>query len=130
MLKKSYQNGENIEKVINTGCPSMDIAREVLENPQLDFDPFQKYSGVGETFDLNNGYLVVMQHPVTTEFARSERHICETLEAIDELNIPTFGFGQMLTQEVMERQVELENIEKRSIHQIFIFLKIWNQRIF
>jgi len=84
--------GEDESMVINTGCPSMDLAREVLENPSLDYNPLSKYGGVGEEIDWKNGYLVVMQHPVTTEFDNSKKHITTTLEAIDELNIPTFWF--------------------------------------
>ena len=37
-------------------------------SPALDFDPFEKYGGVGPKADLSRGYLVVMQHPVTTEY--------------------------------------------------------------
>ncbi|RXJ68993.1 UDP-N-acetylglucosamine 2-epimerase (hydrolyzing) [Halarcobacter ebronensis] len=84
--------GEELETVINTGCPSMDLAREVLEKPELDFDPFLKYGGVGAQIEWKNGYLVVMQHPVTTEFEKSREHILITLEAIQELQIPTFWF--------------------------------------
>lgn len=84
--------GENDTMVINTGCPSMDIAREVIEEPLLDFNPLKKYGGVGPEIDWPKGYLVVMQHPVTTEFDKSKAHIRETLEAINELNIPTFWF--------------------------------------
>src|SRR5207249_1841841 len=39
--------GEEPDAVILTGCPSIDIAAEVAACPQLDFDPFQKYGGVG-----------------------------------------------------------------------------------
>lgn len=84
--------GEYESMIINTGCPSMDLAREVLENPSLDYDPLFKYGGVGEKIDWENGYIVVMQHPVTTEFDDSRKHIATTLEAIHELNIPTFWF--------------------------------------
>lgn len=84
--------GEQEKMVINTGCPSMDLAREVLENPALDFDPLTKYGGVGQAINWKNGYIVVMQHPVTTEFDDSRKHITATLEAIHELNIPTFWF--------------------------------------
>ena len=31
--------GEDPQTVINTGCPSIDLAREVIENPSTDFDP-------------------------------------------------------------------------------------------
>jgi len=39
-----------------------------------------------------SGYLVVMQHPVTTEYQASKLHIKETLKAIDALGVPTFWF--------------------------------------
>ncbi len=84
--------GEDGSMVINTGCPSMDIAREVLENPEFDFDPLIKYGGVGDEINWKDGYLVVMQHPVTTEFEKSREHIQATLEAVQELEIPTFWF--------------------------------------
>lgn len=84
--------GEAPNTVFNTGCPSMDLAREVLENPLLNFDPFEKYGGVGEKISRHDGYLVVMQHPVTTEFDQSREHITTTLEVIHQLKIPTFWF--------------------------------------
>lgn len=84
--------GEHEDCVFNTGCPSIDIAREVLESKVLDFDPFKKYGGVGEMIDFHEKYLVVMQHPVTTEYKKSRQHIEETLYAIYELGIPTFWF--------------------------------------
>ncbi|MGK4569290.1 UDP-N-acetylglucosamine 2-epimerase [Flavobacterium sp. 3HN19-14] len=83
--------GENADFVFNTGCPSIDIASEVVAN-SLHFDPYEKYGGVGAQPDLSNGYLVVMQHPVTTEYRDSRKHIEETLKAIGELNIPTLWF--------------------------------------
>jgi UDP-hydrolysing UDP-N-acetyl-D-glucosamine 2-epimerase len=84
--------GENPLKVYNTGCPSVDLAKEVLLNPTFDFDPFEKYGGVGSLIDLEKGYIVVMQHPVTTEYKESRHHIEETLKAVYELKIPTFWF--------------------------------------
>lgn len=84
--------GEEDSMVINTGCPSMDIARDVLENPEFDFDPLIKYGGVGFEIDWKKGYLVVMQHPVSSEFEESLAQIKETIEAVDELGIPTFWF--------------------------------------
>ncbi|SDR69455.1 UDP-N-acetylglucosamine 2-epimerase [Christiangramia echinicola] len=84
--------GEEPEKVMNTGCPSIDLAKEVLESPQMHFDPFEKYGGVGMDFDWRKGYVVVMQHPVTTEYQLAKMHIIETLKAIDALNYPAFWF--------------------------------------
>lgn len=84
--------GEEPDSVFITGCPSIDLAKEILASPALDFDPFQKYGGVGENIDISNGYLVVMQHPVTTEYEQSREQTLETLRAIHELDYPTFWF--------------------------------------
>lgn len=84
--------GENPDFVFNTGCPSIDIASEINTIKGLNFNPYQKYGGVGSDPDLSNGYLVVMQHPVTTEYQNSRKHIEETLEAVNELNMPTLWF--------------------------------------
>lgn len=84
--------GEDPSMVFVTGCPSIDLAAEILKKPELDFDPFVKYGGVGKQVDLSNGYLVVMQHPVTTEYARAREHITETLHAVAETQLPTLWF--------------------------------------
>ncbi len=86
-----YKLGESKETIFNTGCPSIDIAKEVFENSDLDFNPFEKYGGVGKVFDYGK-YLVVLQHPVTTEHDKSFFQAEQTLQAINELNIPTFWF--------------------------------------
>ena len=84
--------GENPDMVFNTGCPSIDLAKEVLHQPNMDFNLFEKYGGSGKKLDLSNGYLVVMQHPVTTEYDHSRQHIEITLQAIHELNKPVLWF--------------------------------------
>ena len=84
--------GEHPDKVFLTGCPSIDLAREILQDPHLDFDPYLKYGGVGACPDHSGGYLVVLQHPVTTEYQESRINIEETLHAIYELKMPTFWF--------------------------------------
>ena len=84
--------GEESSSVFVTGCPSIDLAAGVLEQPALDFNPFEKYGGVGTIADLSNGYLVVMQHPVTTQISESRLQITETLEAVEALDMPALWF--------------------------------------
>ncbi len=84
--------GEDAHKIFITGCPSIDIAAEVLPNPSLDFNPFEKYGGVGDLERLLNGYLVVMQHPVTTEYKLAREQVMETLEAVHQIGLPTLWF--------------------------------------
>lgn len=84
--------GEKPEKVFHTGCPSIDLAYEIYQNSTLNFDPYEKYGGVGNQPDFKKGYIIVMQHPVTTEYEASRSQATTTLEAIRELRIPTFWF--------------------------------------
>lgn len=84
--------GEDPASVHVTGCPSIDIAFEVAARPEMDFDPFVKYGGVGPTTDLSQGYLVVMQHPVTTEYDEARHQVDETLYAVKDFGLPVLWF--------------------------------------
>ena len=84
--------GANKETVFVTGCPSIDLISEVSNHPEHDFNPLTDYGGVGPSFDINSGYLVVMQHPVTNEYLFSGEQTLQTLRAIEKLAIPTFWF--------------------------------------
>jgi UDP-hydrolysing UDP-N-acetyl-D-glucosamine 2-epimerase len=84
--KKSFENliklGENKDSIFLVGCPSTDLASVVLNNPTLNFDVYNKYGGVGIKPNLTGDYIIVMQHPVTTDLNNTKLHILETLEAI------------------------------------------------
>ena len=84
--------GENPDTVFNTGCPSINIAAEVKNSPALNFDPIERYGGVGGKVIAENKYLVVMQHPVTTEYHQAKQDVLKTLRVIDALKIPTYWF--------------------------------------
>ena len=84
--------GEDPKTVFVTGCPSIDLAASIMENPELDFEPIPTYGGVGAHLDLSNGYIVVMQHPVTTEYEKSRHQVTETLHAVRNINIPALWF--------------------------------------
>lgn len=84
--------GEDPEMVINTGCPSIDLAKVIVQEKDLSFDPIEKYGGVGKNIKWKEGYVVVMQHPVTNEYNESRNHIIETLRAVHQSGLPTFWF--------------------------------------
>lgn len=84
--------GERPGTVHITGCPSIDIAAQIVNNPELDFDPYQKYGGVGKKIDITQGYVVVLQHPVTTECNESRTHVAETLYAMHDIGLPVLWF--------------------------------------
>lgn len=84
--------GEDPKTVFVTGCPSIDLAAEIMDQPTLNFDPMKKYDGVGPLLDLSKGYLVVMQHPVTTEYEMARNQILETLHAVTSIGLPALWF--------------------------------------
>ncbi|GJL61389.1 MAG: UDP-N-acetyl glucosamine 2-epimerase [Nitrospirales bacterium] len=85
--------GERPDRVFVTGCPSIDLAKQAIARPQMSVDTFfKKYGGVGDEFDVTKGYIVVLQHPVTTEFQQARQHIEETLHAVSASGFPTLWF--------------------------------------
>lgn len=85
--------GENPKQVHITGCPSIDLAMQACQNQQIDNNELaEKLGGVGAKVDLNEPYIIVMQHPVTTEYTQARNHVEETLAAIHSCNIPTLWF--------------------------------------
>ena len=84
--------GENPDVVYNTGCPSIDLAQRVAAQNQPLPDVYKKYGGVGHQPALENGFIVVMQHPVTNEYQLARNQMSETLKAVDQLEIPTMWF--------------------------------------
>lgn len=82
--------GEKAEDVHLVGCPRIDLVAEILEKDtgpaQLARDLFK--DGVGDTLDLEKPFILVSQHPVTTEYGEGERQIRATLEAVKESGLP------------------------------------------
>jgi UDP-hydrolysing UDP-N-acetyl-D-glucosamine 2-epimerase len=83
--------GEEPGRVFLTGCPSIDLADRVAKDP-APFDPFELYAGVGHPFSVDQDYLVIMQHPVTTEYDDAAQQIDATLEALRRIELPVFFF--------------------------------------
>jgi UDP-hydrolysing UDP-N-acetyl-D-glucosamine 2-epimerase len=79
--------GEDPQTVFLTGCPSIDIVADL--DLQLPDDLLPRYKGVGPDLDLYKSFLVVLQHPVTTEYGSGFAQINETLQAIKALSLQT-----------------------------------------
>lgn len=80
--------GEDPNHVHLVGCPRMDIVAEVLQDGAGPLDQDLLKIGVGGTFDLEKPFIVVSQHPVTTEYGHGERQIAETIMAVQEVGVP------------------------------------------
>lgn len=79
--------GENPECVHMVGCPRMDLVAEVLRDEPNGLSDLFRF-GVGGSFDLDEPFLLVSQHPVTTEYGDGERQIDETLRAAQAVGLP------------------------------------------
>lgn len=79
--------GEEPSRIFVTGCPSIDVARHAAASAPDDIGTvLQRYGGVGAEIDPHKPYLVVMQHPVTTEFENASKHIEATIDAVDRID--------------------------------------------
>jgi len=83
--------GERPEDVHLVGCPRIDLVAEVVERDRNGLGPDLFSEGVGGVFDLHQPFLMLSQHPVTTEYGEGERQINETLMAIRQIGIPTIA---------------------------------------
>ena len=62
--------GEQRDRIYLTGCPAIDLLTDI--DLTLTEGIFEKYKGVGTKLNENQPYMIVLQHPVTTEFGREE----------------------------------------------------------
>ena len=63
--------GEQPDSVFVTGCPSIDIADQLLSSQIAPIDVFESYTAVGNLDRMPEKYIVILQHPVTTEYEQS-----------------------------------------------------------
>ncbi len=82
--------GECRESVFVVGCPRIDMVAEIAQNHRSlpDRDRLED-EGVGGRVNLDEPFLLVSQHPVTTEYGQGESQITETLRALEHLKMPT-----------------------------------------
>jgi UDP-hydrolysing UDP-N-acetyl-D-glucosamine 2-epimerase len=87
--KRIIKLGERPEDVHVVGCPRIDLVAEILaRNGSLPTQAEIFREGVGDTLDLSRPFLLVSQHPVTTEYGSGKTQIAETLQAVTELGLP------------------------------------------
>lgn len=93
--KRIIKMGEDSKYVFATGCPRVDLVKELIKENRNGYAVeeevfWQRYKGVGGRFDLNRKrFLLVSQHPVTTEYGKNREYTRETLMALHKLKMPT-----------------------------------------
>ena len=82
--------GEPPETVHTVGCPRIDLVAEIARaDGGIPHAEWLTQEGVGAHIDPSQPFLLVNQHPVTTEYGQGKEQIRETLMALDELQMPT-----------------------------------------
>ena len=111
--------GENPSKIYLAGSPDIEFVKNCDLSPLHDL--YQKYGGVGENVDISGKYLVVLQHPVTTEYGKGYKQVQNTLLEINSLDTPTIWLWPNTdagTEEISKgiRTFREENDIKGNIH--------------
>ena len=82
--------GEPPETVFNVGCPSIDLVAQ--SDLGLRSDILKGFGGAGSPIDSENPFVLVMQHPVTTEYGAGFDQINETIEAVAAVGMQALVF--------------------------------------
>lgn len=80
--------GENPETIFMTGCPAMDILTTIGDY-KLPLHIFQQFGIDKGKMDPEKPFLLVLQHPVTTEFGQGVNQIKATLKAVHNIGMQT-----------------------------------------
>tara|TARA_B100000963_G_scaffold361112_1_gene394907 strand:- start:6339 stop:7430 length:1092 start_codon:yes stop_codon:yes gene_type:complete len=86
--KRVERLGEKKKSIFNVGCPRIDFVKEVLTQKK-EIDKLILSKGVGEKIDINNPFLILSYHPVTTEYGQIDKQMKIILSVIDEIQYPT-----------------------------------------
>tara|TARA_Y100001933_G_C19013003_1_gene569739 strand:- start:6034 stop:7185 length:1152 start_codon:yes stop_codon:yes gene_type:complete len=78
--KRIIAMGEDPKYVFNVGCPSIDLIKDTDLNYRKDM--FNNSFGIGDKIDFQKPYVVVLMHPVTTEYINNSLAIKELVKAI------------------------------------------------
>jgi UDP-hydrolysing UDP-N-acetyl-D-glucosamine 2-epimerase len=82
--------GEDPAAVFNVGCPSIDLVAETeLGLPQ---DALAPFGGVGSPIDPSRPFLLMMQHPVTTEYGLGLDQVNATLDGVAAVGMQALVF--------------------------------------
>lgn len=88
-LARIISMGEHPKNVFNFGCPRIDYVKDVLNRSnKIGNELYKLEKGVGDFVDVTKDYIMVSQHPVTTEFGDAKHQMELTLSAVASFGIP------------------------------------------
>jgi UDP-hydrolysing UDP-N-acetyl-D-glucosamine 2-epimerase len=88
--ERIYKLGEEKKNIFHVGCPRLDLIRTMLKKEKLSkFNDRILKEGVGDYINLKKPFLLVSQHPVTSEYDKTDSHFLNTLRAVEKVGIQT-----------------------------------------
>lgn len=87
--KRVIRLGENRKNVFNVGCPRIDLLKDAKNDSNFIFNQIPKI-GIGdiqERIKKNEKFIILLQHPVTTEIQKTDNDIKETLLALRKIKL-------------------------------------------
>jgi UDP-hydrolysing UDP-N-acetyl-D-glucosamine 2-epimerase len=81
--------GEPPDTVHAVGCPRIDLVSEIAQRDGIPHVEWLEREGVGAHIDVSQPFLLVSQHPVTSEYGQGKAQITKTMMALHELRMPT-----------------------------------------
>jgi UDP-hydrolysing UDP-N-acetyl-D-glucosamine 2-epimerase len=83
--------GERPDRVVVTGCPSIDVARDAIADRSL-ADALVARLAARTGLPLADGFLLVSQHPVTNEHGDGPAQAAATAQAVAATGLPALWF--------------------------------------
>jgi UDP-hydrolysing UDP-N-acetyl-D-glucosamine 2-epimerase len=82
--------GEDPATVFNVGCPSIDLAARAELGRRR--EALEMFGGAGSPIDPEKPFVLLMQHPVTTEYGHGFEQINATLDAVASIGMQSLVF--------------------------------------
>lgn len=121
--KRILKLGENPKNVHLVGCPRIDLIKKVLKKNKIsEMNKYLFKFGVGDKLNLNEPFVIISQHPVTTEYKSAEEQILNTLKAVNKIKTqvivlwPNPDAGSALISKGIRKWREKYNNKNNKIH--------------
>ena len=121
--KRIIKLGEKPENIFVVGCPSLGLISDILKKPKL---LLQKELAKEFKINFSKPYIVILQHPVTTEEKEARKQMITTLKAVKEIGIQTILIYPNIdagSQRII-REIEKTKIERYKSLAFEKFIKI------
>lgn len=111
--------GEDPRFVFNVGCPSIDNLKELNSNWQI----MSPLPGVGSEIDFTMPYLLVVQHPVTSDHEQASAHVDQTIGAVLEIGMQTIWLWPNIDAGTDSISKQLRRLRENKSNALIRFIK-------